>query len=76
MNLVASRANIDLKPVLGNVTELLWLDYFYVFHFATCLFALIETAIVHHQARSGRDSLALRIDMVSTVAAWMSVGFV
>jgi len=64
MNLVASRANIDLKPVLGNVTELLWLDYFYVFHFTVCLFALIETAIVHHQARSGRESLALRIDMV------------
>ena len=27
MTLIANRTNVDLKPTLGNVTELLWLDW-------------------------------------------------
>jgi len=64
MVLIANRSDFDLEEYMGNVTELLWLDWFYFFHFVTCLIALVETATVHLYIRAGHDSFALRIDQV------------
>ena len=67
MVLVANRAAVNLQAELGKVTQLLWVDYFYSFQFVTCLISCIETATVHHLVRSGKESLALRVDQVFRV---------
>lgn len=42
--------------------ELLWIDIFYIFQFATMFVALTETVIVHSLGRAGRTSLMYLVD--------------
>lgn len=64
MLVVALRTSYDLSPTLGSVTELMWLDGFYMFQFCTVLLALLESTAVHSLIRRGNESLAQRLDQV------------
>ena len=64
---IAVRSQVDLTASIGHVTQLLWIDSFYLTQFATVLIALLESAIVHHLVRQGRNSLAIQIDNVFRV---------
>jgi len=59
---IAVRSNGNVP--IGKVTELLWLDWFYIVQFATIFISLVENAIVHTLIRRDRATDALRIDLV------------
>ena len=67
LNLISSRSNDSTKQlpaILGNVTGLLWLDYFYLFQFTVVFAALMETAAVAILSRTSHDDYAYRMDHV------------
>ena len=64
MLVVALRTSYDLSPMLGSVTELMWIDGFYMFQFCMVILALLESTAVHSLIRRGNESLAHRLDQV------------
>jgi len=67
MVLVALRSQQSLSDTLGPVTYLLWVDVFYLFHFAVLTLGLVETVVCHGLIRVGRCRQAHRIDAIFIV---------
>ena len=64
MLVIAVRSQEDLDDEIGRNTELLWLDQFMFTQFAAVLSALLESALVHHLIRGGKDTFALFLDQI------------
>lgn len=61
---ISNVVNVDLSDELGVLPkyQLLWLDWFYIFHFGAVLTCIAESAFVHVLIRNGKDALATGID--------------
>jgi hypothetical protein len=67
MLVIAVRSQENLDDEIGRNTELLWLNIFMFGQFAAALSALVESAVVHHLIRGGKDTLALLLDQIFRV---------